>query len=85
MPKTYRNRKLGDAAIAKTWKLAQQIDTTSQYVRYANKPSDLTLPITQLIQMSHTLQMLRDQWIEAGMRANKEDLDKWPKLWSRYL
>lgn len=59
--------------------LANQIEQTAKYVRYADRPWDLGIAITQLVQMARRLQIERDRWLDGPKFV------LWPRLWERYL
>lgn len=71
--------------IQKLWELSNEIDTVAQHVRYASKPSDLSLPIENLAQLTRRLQVFKDQWLMQWLKSRGEALSRWPKLWERYL
>lgn len=83
--KNRRFRLGGRTTAARLWKLAYEVEYLGNDVRYANKPSDLNLSISNLIDLSHSLMIFRDQWLEKWLKSRNESLKDWPKLWERYL
>lgn len=69
----------------KLWQMSNEIAAISQTIRYANKPADLTWPIQQMIQITRRVDLFRDQWLISCLKSGIYGLDRWPKIWERYL
>lgn len=85
MPRKQPKRSTGGTPFAKCWKLADQVEDIAMRVRYANKPSDLSNPITEIRQVSRRLDVLREFWLLRWLKSRSESLDLWPKLFERHL
>lgn len=62
-----------------------ELNNISTLIYYAQKPSDLVLPTTQLIQLARRIDVFRDQWLLKWLKSRGEGLKNWPRLFERYL
>lgn len=69
----------------KLYLISNELDNIANNIRYAQKPSDLVYPITQLLQITRRLDVFRDQWLLKWLKSRSESLKNWPKLHERYL
>jgi len=69
----------------KLWEFSNELNAIAQTIRYADKPADLTWPISQMIQMTRRLDVFRDQWLLRWIKSESHSLERWPKIWERYL
>lgn len=73
------------AVVRKLWLISDQLNHIATLIRYANKPSDLVFPITELLQLVRRLDVFRDQWLLKWLKMRGEGMKAWPKLWERFL
>lgn len=62
------------------WRLADRIEDTATAVRYSHKPYDLVFPISNLIDLSRQLEVMKLEWLESWLELNPQDRGRWPHL-----
>jgi hypothetical protein len=51
-------------AIRRCWILADKLSYLAQDIRYANRPSDLAYPASELLDLVRGIKLFRDKWMQ---------------------
>lgn len=78
-------KRIGNPSIWKTpggirYQLATMISSTAEEIRNANKPSDLTFPISRLIELARKVREQQYLWLEKDLKLDPKARNRWPHL-----
>lgn len=78
--KTPLNRRQWRGVAGRLYHLSDQFYAVSDEIRYANKPADLSYPISRLLVLVQKTQYEQKEWLEKLLKLNPEDRGLWPHL-----
>lgn len=80
LPSNLKNSGIWRTAAGKRWKLADFMNATADEVRNAQKPSDLSFPISRTLDLIHKVREHQYEWLERTLKLNPEERGRWPHL-----